>query len=612
MDPCSVCRREAGAGNPSPAAALGAGLVGSRLCIVCMPTPAGPLPPSRPLQTRDALATATLADLNSYTKRFTRLAGPRSGEVDLDAVLHHFDSELLTGRALQRVLEHVGVADVTLVTKGQFLAVAHLVFTVLQRVQERMFEGAGLCSPSPGKSGATGFASPASQHSRARSMDGGEPWSIQASRSARRPGLSGTGPPAGHRRHAHPTVAQLLSLAVAAQEESVGGSTPALSVGSAGGDDGGDEDPPAPVGAELNDWQAFSSSSGDVSSASLDWATGLDAAASPVSSRRPSPGAGGRADLWDAMLDRPRGAEREADGESAAVPPPATQDWQAFQTVSPAKLMLQGLARDTRSAPSSARLTVRRPGMVAGLEPISAEDRQRCEQLYDKKARCGACMGRRFSLPCVPRFGRGLAPTPTAVRQTWKPTGSCPANPQKYAERGGLKRSSAWRLFGKSGIEASPFEQAWRLAGGGDAFLQALDCQVCGCVGVPVCLCVPVCLGVCVCASVSGWQGKEGKEGKCTAEACDAAAVGRDRSAAHFPWSGPCLVKEHCALLRLSPLSSVPAAILPAGAPAALHSTGCHPAAGAVQRGGVWGRDERARGLPFAGQATAAPSVTCG
>lgn len=160
-------------------------------------------------QTRDALATATLADLNSYTKRFGRLAGPGSGEIDLAALLHHFDSELLTGTALQRILEHVGVAGAVQVTRGQFLAVAHLACTVLQQVQQALFEGeasdGSLASPPPASAK---HASPAaSQHScvaRRRTASGaGGSWSIRAER----------GPARGARRPHHPTVAELLSQA---------------------------------------------------------------------------------------------------------------------------------------------------------------------------------------------------------------------------------------------------------------------------------------------------------------------------------------------------------------------------------------------------------------
>ncbi|RMZ54489.1 hypothetical protein APUTEX25_002065 [Auxenochlorella protothecoides] len=201
-------------------------------------------------ETRDALATASLADLNSYTKRFARLAGPGSGEIDLPALLHHFDSELLTGTALQRILEHVGVAGVAHVTRGQFLAVAHLVCTVLQQVQQALFEGeasdGSLASPTP----AAKHASPAtSQHSciaRRRTASGpGANWSIRAERGAAR----------GARRTHHPTVAELLSQAGAEE----GSQAPSCSASDEG---------------SRSAWQAFSGSLEEVSSASLDWECG--------------------------------------------------------------------------------------------------------------------------------------------------------------------------------------------------------------------------------------------------------------------------------------------------------------------------------------------------
>uniref|UniRef100_A0A1D2AA70 Uncharacterized protein n=1 Tax=Auxenochlorella protothecoides TaxID=3075 RepID=A0A1D2AA70_AUXPR len=306
-------------------------------------------------ETRDALATASLADLNSYTKRFARLAGPGSGEIDLPALLHHFDSELLTGTALQRILEHVGVAGVAHVTRGQFLAVAHLVCTVLQQVQQALFEGeasdGSLASPTP----AAKHASPAtSQHSciaRRRTASGpGANWSIRAERGAAR----------GARRTHHPTVAELLSQAGAEE----GSQAPSCSASDEG---------------SRSAWQAFSGSLEEVSSASLDWEC-----VTPTS--RPL-------DLWSQVVERPGAPAVPRGSPQAAAPPGARtaeegaiaaaaprEDWTAFESTSPIKAL-------RRAAPPApvAPITVPRPAAPPGLEVMSDADRLRCEQLYDRK-----------------------------------------------------------------------------------------------------------------------------------------------------------------------------------------------------------------------------------
>lgn len=378
--------------------------------VVCSPLPQPLTPPShvRP-QTRDALATASLADLNSYTKRFARLAGPGSGEIDLPALLHHFDSELLTGTALQRILEHVGVAGVAHVTRGQFLAVAHLVCTVLQQVQQALFEGeasdGSLASPTP----AAKHASPAtSQHSciaRRRTASGpGANWSIRAERGAAR----------GARRTHHPTVAELLSQAGAEE----GSQAPSCSAVGASGDeadpgflmwtcsdawlsgcpavDGARKRwttttplPPSPLCSSQSDegsrsaWQAFSGSLEEVSSASLDWEC-----VTPTS--RPL-------DLWSQVVERPGAPAVPRGSPQAAAPPGARtaeegaiaaaaprEDWTAFESTSPIKAL-------RRAAPPApvAPITVPRPAAPPGLEVMSDADRLRCEQLYDRKVRRG-------------------------------------------------------------------------------------------------------------------------------------------------------------------------------------------------------------------------------